>query len=253
MKYRAGISQKLSLASASAKQVRSNFRRWVVGMCAKGRLNAGEVGAGASSAVQSGADAPDICRVARAKPSDRLVKRRKAREPIPSTGNSARSLHRTLVKDSKLDPCYTAKVRTWHLKRDCQVQRNVAFLPIQEAILYTVDPADAYEYSSFSADRAEFDVELTRAANRLNLERAPTGAAISIWGDGAKYGTRDTLNLLSMQYLSGVHRTRHWIVAFSKRAQCQCGCKGKCTFSAFSCRRVDASCMHRRSDACHSP
>ena len=149
MKYRAGISQRLGFAAASAKPLRSNFRRWVVGMYAKGRLSAGDVGVGASSAVQSGADEPDICSVAKAKPSDRLEKRRKCVKPIPCARNSARSLHRTLIKDSKLGPCYTTKVRTWHLKRDCQVMTNMNFLPIHEMLQEVVPEGEEQSYCSF--------------------------------------------------------------------------------------------------------
>ena len=38
-----------------------------------------------------------------------------------------------------------------------------------------------------------------------------------LWGDGATYHTRDSLNMMLFNLISGVIRTRFWIAAWSKR------------------------------------
>ena len=54
-----------------------------------------------------------------------------------------------------------------------------------------------------------------------------------LWGDGASYHTRDQLNMLLFNCLSGIYRLRMWIGVWSKRVSCQCGCKGQCTYDSF--------------------
>ena len=57
-------------------------------------------------------------------------------------------------------------------------------------------------------------------------------AICGIWGDGAVYGTRDSLHLLLFNVLSGIFHCRFWIACYSKRQACQCGCKGLCTIES---------------------
>ena len=57
-------------------------------------------------------------------------------------------------------------------------------------------------------------------------------ACIGLWGDGAPYHTRDSLNVLIFNVLSGRHNKRYFICGWSKRMTCQCGCGGRCTFDS---------------------
>ena len=57
-------------------------------------------------------------------------------------------------------------------------------------------------------------------------------ACIGLWGDGAPYHTRDSLNVLIFNVLSGTHNKRYFICGWSKRMTCQCGCGGRCTFDS---------------------
>ena len=64
----------------------------------------------------------------------------------------------------------------------------------------------------------------------MGVERTSRTAGLAIWGDYAQFQTRDSLCLLLFHFISGEHRQRRWLCAFSKRSQCQCGCRGKHTF-----------------------
>ena len=53
--------------------------------------------------------------------------------------------------------------------------------------------------------------------------------AVGVLGDSARYFTRDQLYLLLFNVISGKNHKRYWVGAWSKRTQCDCGCKGRCT------------------------
>ena len=55
--------------------------------------------------------------------------------------------------------------------------------------------------------------------------------ACGLWGDSAPFTEHDSLYLLLFNILSGPKSDRIWITCFPKSLCCQCGCKGKCTFT----------------------
>ena len=57
---------------------------------------------------------------------------------------------------------------------------------------------------------------------------------IGLWGDGAPYSHKDTINMLLWNVLSSQTRSyeRFWMVCFPKHLECRCGCKGAHTWDA---------------------
>ena len=64
---------------------------------------------------------------------------------------------------------------------------------------------------------------------RVGMDLDCPAVAIGVWGDSARYFTRDQLYLLLFNVISGKNHKRYWVAAWSKRTQCDCGCKGRCT------------------------
>ena len=64
-----------------------------------------------------------------------------------------------------------------------------------------------------------------------SIDKGCEFAAAGLWADSATCHTRDSLFLVLFNILSGVFHHRLWVCAYSKRMACNCGCKGRCTFT----------------------
>ena len=87
------------------------------------------------------------------------------------------------------------------------------------------------DFCSFEPGQQAFEETLVNTCDRLEIPREGT-AGLSIWGDYAKYHTRDSIALLLWSFLSGPIRTRYWIAGFGKRQGCACGCGHRHTIDA---------------------
>ena len=144
--------------------------------------------------------------------------------------NQSRDVKRALSHGVTLPLPYVTEASLGDRKARKKISRPLGFLPIQDIVYTTVDPDCTAEYCSFTPEAAKLDVELGDTIRRVSATRKPTDSGIAIWGDCARYHTRDSVHLLTFYFLSGIHHLRHWLVAFSKRDTCQCGCRGKCTY-----------------------
>ena len=106
------------------------------------------------------------------------------------------------------------------------------FLCIHEILdhIVTTSPENT-DFCSFEPGQQAFEETLVNTCDRLSIPREGT-AALSIWGDYAKYHTRDSIALLLWSFLSGPIRTRYWIAGFAKRQGCACGCGQRHTLDA---------------------
>jgi len=85
----------------------------------------------------------------------------------------------------------------------------------------------------FSHAQAGVEKDLQTWLDRTGVEATPHKpplVACSLWGDSAPYSSKDSVHLLIMTLVSGIHHVWWWVVAFGKQAFCRCGCKGKCTY-----------------------
>ena len=68
---------------------------------------------------------------------------------------------------------------------------------------------------------------------RVNVCRQST-IGLGMWGDGAPFSHKDSVNLVLWNIASGGKRAlqRYWLCAFTKSQECKCGCKGSHTWDA---------------------
>ena len=143
--------------------------------------------------------------------------------------NAQRSISRLYEKECKWSPCYYANTTLWKHKLQQPYSGRIACMPIHEVLHLVVDADNVSDVCSYDDGQQEFEACLTHTCHRLGTLRQGC-AGLQLWGDFAKYHTRDSICLLLWSFLSGKSQTRYWLVALSKRQCCGCGCKHAHTF-----------------------
>ena len=111
-----------------------------------------------------------------------------------------------------------------------QVQIKLSIIVPHELLEAIVHPGNEAEYCSIGPKQEQLHEDLVDLGKRLSIDTtASLWGICALWGDSGAYTHKDSLYLLVMTMLSGIHRTRFWLVAFSKRHLCRCGCYGRCT------------------------
>jgi hypothetical protein len=149
----------------------------------------------------------------------------------PTSSNHARDVKNILEKDVQLLEAYEADIPLWDRFESKQVIEPMLFMNIHEVMDYVVKSNPDVEFCKFDADRTKAEDSMKSTCDSLGCDRETT-AALSIWGDYAKYHTRDSIALMLWSFLSGPIRTRFWVCGFAKRQGCGCGCGQRCTLDA---------------------
>ena len=129
--------------------------------------------------------------------------------------HSARAMHRYYEKGMKIPKPYVATATFWNKKKNCKVERPMAFLPMHEIVSAHATPETASEFCEFDDSKSALDASLRKTCAKLGISRDNV-ASVALWGDHAEYNTRDSLCLLLWSFISGVHRRRWWLCSFSK-------------------------------------
>ena len=223
-----GIRQKLGYdkkvaSTGSGKLLRSWFSR--------GKISGHDARTAAGTIIEdNGVQNPLTKKLAKAGKSGKLP------------GNISRDVVRTISGVAKKPQVYSTSFLIWDEKLDKQVETQIYLLLPYEKVDYEIltrkkltgnrNPEIA-RWCHLSQDNPLYDVRKTWMDEMgLSGDDEASIAVCGLWGDGAVYHTRDSLHLLLFNVLSGVDQTRHWIGAYSKKQQCQCGCKGLCTIES---------------------
>jgi hypothetical protein len=227
-----GIRQRLGLNTKRAKickgRLSNNLASSLVALYSKGRLSAGDVG-DCSAAASSQFSDHSLKRLAKA----RSKVTRDANPAVEKdVKNSSRTLLRSLQAHAVLHPVYTAKVTQWDRKKLEKTTADMAFLPPHETLGALVQQGQEAEWCSLTGAQQGFQGDLEAWAAKVGVSLLDNFfACLALWGDAAPHTKRDSIYLLLFMVMSGVHRTRFWICAFSKKLTCKCGCFGRCTFN----------------------
>ena len=196
--------------------------KFMTKMWSKGKLTPKDVGQGARAGlVGQGASS-----------SASLQKLSKLDEGrVGSGGNGHRDLMRYLGKNSKMPLTYQAMIPVWSNRLQKQVETVVNFiLPFE--LLDALIGDSLGEWTQFGSHQIDLEADFTQKCRSLNLDRSKT-VSLGLWGDGAPFSNRDSVNLLLFNVLTGGSRSliRYWICCFPKFLECHCGCKGACTWT----------------------
>ena len=125
-----------------------------------------------------------------------------------------------------------ARCKLWDDEKDCQVEELVAFNAPHEVLNALIPEGREDEYCSLGENQQSYRQSAAEWGQRCGVDTALVQhlVCLALWGDNAPFGTNNNLFLLVLTFLSGIHRTRIWICAFTKRQLCRCGCLGRCTY-----------------------
>ena len=150
-------------------------------------------------------------------------------------GNCHRDVVSKLGARAKDAPqCYAAKVKFWNKKEGCSFWDTMYFMLPHEIIDHAIKKSgDLSQWVGFGHNANLAKRFETWCRDNGSGDVSPsTLIGCGIWGDGAAFHTRNNLFVLLVNVVSGVHKRRFWICAFSKDMLCACGCKGRCTFDS---------------------
>ena len=147
--------------------------------------------------------------------------------------NASRDICRTKAAVSKYPEVYQTKNPFWDHEHDCQVMRLTNFLLIHEILEMVVLAGAAVldEYTRWP-DNPAMERTVRDWQAKQGIEPHEPCVGIGIWGDAAKFFTRDCVMLVLWNLVTGPDNQRFWFCACSKKDMCQCGCSGRCTTEA---------------------
>ena len=161
--------------------------------------------------------------------------RRGGGETKPDSRSSNRAVSRVLKKGAVLREAYIAEVPTWDHEQNRQVMTKLKVMPPHESLHALIQPGAENEWCSFDDSQEGFRTSLHDwgAGGRVGCDiMTSPWACLALWGDSAPYSKTDSLYLLTIRVLNGVHRRRIWIAALRKKNLRACGCYGRHTFDA---------------------
>ena len=146
--------------------------------------------------------------------------------------NVLRDFQRAMKKWTHMPELYQATVPMWDKAANKPVSGNLWFLLPHELLpLLVKDNLHAWTVFDDSIRELRHVVEQWRHTN-IPGDDTNDLVAMSLWGDGAPFNTRDSLNLFLWSALTGDNQNRFWITACTKSSTCACGCHGRHTFDA---------------------
>lgn len=225
---RTGIRQRLGLdAPKEEKTTLDPLAKKLCKSYATGKLSAADVGELSEAAATSSSSSASIIQLAKAAPST----------GEKASRNSSRNLRATIdrLSDSQLtglEP-YVCSIPIWDAANQRQVMADSSFLCLHEALDMLVPAGQEEEFTSLDTpDQAGFISDLRHWRARVHSAVSLPFLCLALWGDTAPSSRTDSLCLLTVRLLSGIHKIRLWIWAGSKKQFCNCGCKGRHTTEA---------------------
>ena len=233
------VRQRLGLTKAPVAKAKSRMDKFCRTMFGTGRLAAREIGeaamaatelaTGSSSSSAAPVSSPSLARIASAASLEASMGEQVGRH---DSRNASRGVMRSFQKDSPLPPAYEAEVTVWDPSAMCRTTKKMHFLPMHEVLGHLVEPGNEEQFCSISQAQQGFQTELVKWGRRMGVDTTSGyWAGIGLWGDSAVSFKKDSLFLLTWRLLTGTLRKRFWLVAFSKKEICQCGCHGRHTLS----------------------
>ena len=207
-----------SYATGGRKKHSRTIGDFLKSMYVVGRVSAPEFQEGAEAQNNSGND-PLCAEVAK---SGNKGKHR---------GNMSRDVISKLEKRIDKSQLYSTNICFWDAAAQCKIYDWCYFMLPHETIDHEINKTTLDEWVGFP-NNSFLERTFSDWKQRMNISAASNTVAVGLWGDSARYNTRDSLFMLLFNVLSGVIRTRFWICSFSKDMLCQCGCKGRCTIDS---------------------
>ena len=229
-----GVRQRLGIdADAAASGASSSTGDYFRGMYASARLSAAEVSQGASAIVSDLGGSSDVRQLGSANPTKK--RRLKDGSEKLDTRNVSRDVRRAFARHrserSKLPVPIDIEIPLWS-KKGVSELKAVSFL-LPHLLLDSIPEGEEEDSCFLAPEQVVVRRDLEAWKNRLDLgDEGPPIASCSLWGDGAPFALRDSVQLLILSLISGTEAVRWWVCAFSKTAYCRCGCKGRHTFDA---------------------
>ena len=142
--------------------------------------------------------------------------------------NLARDLMKSIMRDCTMPELFWYKIPTWDPESRKQVLTPHPLLLPHEMIhrLLSAKP-DLFHVSAVDYPEISDLLDIQCAKNGLGVGRT---AAVGLHGDGAPYTKKDSVEILSFNFLSCPTSDRVPVTAISKKFTCKCGCKGRHTW-----------------------
>ena len=122
----------------------------------------------------------------------------------------------------------------WDHTQYKQVQGKISFVPIHELLEAVIPEGGEAEWTNLDEAQGGIKLDLEDWGRRVGVNGASLQEylPIGLWGDSANSTAGDSLYMLLFTVISGSCRRRFWLCGLNKRALCNCGCSGRCTFDA---------------------
>ena len=151
-----------------------------------------------------------------------------ARGTLP--GNLSRDVISKMGKQSGYPQVYSTGCTFWDEDANAPIEDDMHFMVAHEVLDHEISDAAVDDWVKLPVDHS---LNNTKAEWMQEVGMHGDGHDVcmfGVWADAAVYHTRDSLNLILFNVISGCYQQRFWLGAFSKRSQCRCGCKGMCTW-----------------------
>ena len=171
-------------------------------MWKKGKLSPQDIQKGATAACSDGCQQRELTKLSKVGGSGAF------------SSNSHRDLLREMSKGVGMPPLYQAAIPVWDTLRNVQTTTIMNFLLPFEMLEALVTADNINEFVQFRPDQITLESDLQAWCRAHNVERAHT-MALGLWGDGAPYSHKDSINVVLFNILSGGKRAlkRYWTVA----------------------------------------
>jgi hypothetical protein len=144
--------------------------------------------------------------------------------------NISRDINRKLVQNASLPPEYWHEIQVWDTQSNSAAKKKIPFLLPHEVMhnLVQEQGIESFLVNAENNPMAYQKLQETCSKYKKNMNRT---IAIGVHGDGVPYTKKDSIEILSWNFLSCPTADRIPITAVSKKHTCRCGCKGSCTWN----------------------
>jgi hypothetical protein len=145
--------------------------------------------------------------------------------------NLARDIMAQLLKNISMPSLFHWPIPVWNTQTQSQELVSYPFLLPHEMLHHIVSQkGSAY----FAIDKENFPAlheRFSQVCSQLNLQTKAT-VALGIHGDGVPFSKKDSIEIISWNFLSHPTADRIPVTAISKQHLCKCNCKGSHTWTA---------------------
>lgn len=145
--------------------------------------------------------------------------------------NLARDIMRSLLKGIRMPSVFYWDIPIWNKDLQCRETVSFPFLLVHEMVHHIVSAKGLDFFAVGKENLPALWSILETAAGKYNLGFGKT-LALGMHGDGVPYTKRDSIEIVSWNFLSHPTADRIPFTAISKQHICKCGCKGSCTWNA---------------------